>query len=229
MTIDFYMSGMIEGKIGYSLIDSFRRGVVGLHEQFISASYSEKDYNSLYPQDETNLINEKLTRFGFGVRHGLGYNLKIIKIIPYASHSFQWYKMQSVRPADLSATDSSLLDRYEDGIRFGFTNEAGMKVRLFGSVDAMASYEYSIIYPRVLFGQWFVSYTVLYIGMGVLSKFSRDIVKNSPVLGPLIYFALTNGLTWAYTYAAKNDMNWPFHSEAPMLNNVAKLSISINF
>ncbi len=229
MTRDFYVSGMIEAKIGYSSVDSFSRGIVALHDQYFTGSYSEKDYNTLVTQEENNLIDEKLTRFGFGVRHGYGYNLKIIKIIPYAQHSFQWHKMQSVRPFDLSSADSSLLDRFEDGYRFGFSNEAALKVRLFRSIDATASYEYSVIYPRVLFGQWFVSYTVLYVSMGIVSKFARDIVDSSPVLGPILYFAITNGLTWGYTYALKSDMNWPFDSEAPMLNNAFKLSVSINF
>ncbi len=229
MARDFYVSGMLEARIGYSLIDSFSRGIVGLHDQFINASYSEKDYNSVITQDETNLIDEKLTRFGFGVRHGYGYNLKIIKIIPYTQHSMQWYKMDSVRPHDISSPDSALLDRFEDSYRFGLSNEAALKIRLFRSIDATASYEYSVIYPRVVFLQWFVSYTVLYISEGVISKFARDIVKDSPLLGPILYFALTNGVIWAYTYALRNDMNWPFESEAPMINNVAKLSVSISF
>jgi hypothetical protein len=229
MTRDFYVGGMLEGKIGYSLIDSFSRGIVSLHDQYIVGSYSEQDYNTVITQDETNLINEKLTRFGFGVRHGYGYNLAILKIIPYTQHSMQWYKMQSVRPYDISSPDSALLDRFEDSYRFGLSNEAALKIRLFRSIDATASYEYSVIYPRVVFFQWFVSYTVLYIGEGIVSKFARDIVHNSPLLGPILYFALTNGVTWAYTYALKNDMNWPFKSEAPMINNVAKLSISISF
>jgi hypothetical protein len=229
MQRNFYVNGMVEAKIGYSLIDSFSRGIVHLEEKFISGSYMEKNYNTLIPQDETDLINEKMTRFGFGIRHGYGYNLGLLKIIPFTQHSFQWYKMKSERPENLSSDDIALLDRFEDAYRFGFTNEAGLKVRLFRSIDAVASYEYSVIYPRVVFPQWFVSYTLLYVSMGVVSKFSRDIVKGSPILGPLLYFALTNGLTWGYTYALKSSMHWPFDTEVPMLNNAGKIGVSISF
>ena len=229
MQRDFYINGIVEGKIGYSLIDSFSRGIVKLDEKYIVGAYMEQDYNTLIEQDETNLINEKMTRFGFGIRHGYGYNLGLLKIIPFAQHSFQWYKMQSVRPDDLSEEDTALLDRFEDAYRFGFTNEAGLKVRLLGRIDAIASYEYSVIYPRVIFPQWFVSYTVLYVSMGVVSKFAKDIVEGSPLFGPILYFALTNGLTYAYTYALKSNMNWPFESEKPMLNHVGKIGVSISF
>jgi hypothetical protein len=229
MQRDFFVNGMVEAKIGYSLIDSFSRGIVRLEEKFITGSYMEKDYNTLLVQDETNLINEKMTRVGFGIRHGYGYNLGLMKIIPFSQHSFQWYKMQSERPDDLSPEDIALLDRFEDAYRFGFTNEAGLKVRLFRSIDAVATYEYSVIYPRVVFPQWFVSYTILYVSMGVVSKFTRDIVKGSPILGPILYFALTNGLTWGYTYALKSNMHWPFDSETPMLNNAAKIGVSLSF
>ncbi len=226
---DFYINGIIEGKIGYSLIDSFSSGIVKLDEKYVTGAYMEKDLNYFVTEDEPHYINEKITRFGFGVRHGYGYNLGIIKIVPFAQHSFQWYKMQSVRPDDLSESDTALLDRFEDAYRFGFTNEAGLKVRLFGSIDAIASYEYSVIYPRVIFPQWFGSYTLVYIGMGVVGKFAKDIVKGSPILGPILYFALTNGLTYGYYLALSNNMHWPFESEVPMLNNMGKIGVSISF
>ena len=70
---------------------------------------------------------------------------------------------------------------------------------------------------------------VVYMGMGVVEKFAKDIVKGSPVLGPILYFALTNGLTYGYYLALSNNMHWPFESEVPMLNNMGKIGISISF
>ncbi len=225
----FYLNGLAEAKFGYSATDSFTTGVIRLKENYFVGSLLQKDLNFIMEEDEPDYTSMDIKRFGFGVRRGFGYNLAILRILPYIQNSFMWSQMSSVRPAGLSQEDIDLLDRFEDSYRFNFVNGTGLKIRLFGSLEADASYEYTVVYPRVIFWQWLGSYTIMYMSMGVISSFARDIVENSPLLGPLVYFAMTNGLNYAFYSAFKSNMNWPFPSEAAMYNQSLKISLSLVF
>ena len=104
--------------------------------------------------------------------------------------------------------------------RFGILMEGGIKFDLLKSLAATASYEFAVIYPRHIFWEWFASYTIMYTGIAAVSIFSEDIVNSSPLLGPLFYFFLKNGISYAFYQGMKEKMNWPFTSETPLtLNN----------
>lgn len=225
----FYLNGLAEAKFGYSSSDSFTTGVIRLKENYFVGSWLAKDLNVFMEEDEPDFTAMEMRRIGFGVRRGYGYNIGALKILPYVQNSFMWSQMESVRPAGLSAEDIALLNRYEDSYRFNFVNETGLKIRLFGTLEAMASYEYTIVYPRVIFWEWLGSYTIMYMSMGVISSFASDIVDNSPILGTLVYFVLTNGVNYGFYTAFKDNMNWPFQSEAAMYNQAAKISLSFVF
>ena len=225
----FYLNGLAEAKFGYSSSDSFTTGVIRLKENYFVGSWLGKDLNVLIEENEPGYTEMDMKRIGFGVRRGYGYNLGFLKILPYVQNSFMWSQMESVRPDGLSEEDIALLNRYEDAYRFNFVNETGLKIRLFGSLEAMASYEYAIVYPRVIFWEWLGSYTLMYMSMGVISHFASDIVHHSPILGTLVYFVLTNGVNYGFYTAFKENMNWPFPSEAAMYNQAAKISVSFVF
>ncbi len=225
----FYLNGLAEAKFGYSASDSFTTGVIRLKENYFVGSWLQKDLNYFIEEEEPDYTEMEMKRIGFGVRRGYGYNLGALKILPYVQNSFMWSRMESIRPDGLSEEDIALLDRYEDDYRFNFVNETGLKIRLFGSLEAMASYEYAIVYPRVIFWEWLGSYTIMYMSMGIISSFASDIVDNSPILGTLVYFVLTNGVNYGFYTAFKDNMNWPFQSEAAMYNQAAKISFSLVF
>jgi hypothetical protein len=70
---------------------------------------------------------------------------------------------------------------------------------------------------------------IIQTGLGMVSTFSDDIMKSSPLFGPIIYFVLKNGLAYAFYQGVKEKMNWPFDSETPMTMENIKFGISITF
>jgi hypothetical protein len=73
------------------------------------------------------------------------------------------------------------------------------------------------------------SYALLQIGLGAVSNFTDDIIESSPLAGPVFYFLLRNGLSYAYYQGVSNRMNWPFSSETPMMIATYKFGISYTF
>ena len=66
-------------------------------------------------------------------------------------------------------------------------------------------------------------------GMNIVSVFADDIVKSSPVLGPILYFVLRNGIAYAFYTGLQDRMNWPFESETPLTMETIKLGASLKF
>jgi hypothetical protein len=170
-----------------------------------------------------------ITRFGFGNRLGYGYKLGPIELLPFFQSSLLWTKIKSDTVNSLSQNDKDILARYENVFRFGMQTEGGIQIQLLESIGLVSSYEFAVIYPRHLFMEWLGSYIIIQAGLGMVSAFAEDIMKSSPVFGPIFYFVLKNGLAYAFYQGVKEKMNWPFNSETPMTMENIKLGISITF
>jgi hypothetical protein len=73
------------------------------------------------------------------------------------------------------------------------------------------------------------SYTIIQIGMGMISAFGDDIVQASPTFGPIFYFLLKNGLAYGFYQGVKEKMNWPFNSETPLTIETYRIGLSFTF
>jgi hypothetical protein len=140
-----------------------------------------------------------------------------------------WTKFE---PTDYDATPpgaQEIFDRYETGFRFGQSYEAGLKIRVMRSLSFSLGAEGAVIYPRHVFWPWLGS-AALYSGaQGLLQFFSEQIIETSPVIGPLLHFALKTGVSLGYYLASRSDMNWPFTSETPLTFETVKLGAAVRF
>ena len=218
--------GVLEGKIGYTDIQKWK-GVLDLDEKFIYGSYIKSDYAAVKP--DPGEVEAEMIRFGTGARGGFGFPVWFLDIVPYSLYSFDLTKSTFSPTSALAPADSIILDRVQGAYRFGQTFEAGIQFRIFKSVSALASFQGSVIFPRVVFPEWFGSYMLMAGSMVLISNFAEDIVKTSPILGPVLYFILRNGVAFAFYYALREDMNWPFPSETPLTMESIRIGGSISF
>jgi hypothetical protein len=174
-------------------------------------------------------VESEMIRFGTGARGGFGFPVWFLDVVPYSLYSFDLTKATFSTPAVLAGADSAILDRVGGAYRFGHSFEAGIQLRVFKSVSALASFQGSVVFPRVVFPEWFGSYMLMAGSMILISNFSEDIVRSSPILGPIIYFVLRNGVALAFYYALREQMNWPFPSETPLAMEAIRIGGSISF
>jgi hypothetical protein len=107
--------------------------------------------------------------------------------------------------------------------------EAGAKIHLFKSISLSAGAEGAVIFPRHIFWPWLGS-AMIYSGVqGGVQYFSEDIVKVSPVIGPILHFLLKSGVSAGYYMLLRDDMNWPFGYERPLTVESVKLGLSLTF
>jgi len=225
-TGSFAPVGMLEAKLGYTDIRKWK-GVLDLDEKFIYGGYMKSEYSLLQP--DPGEVEAEMVRFGTGARGGFGFPVWFLDIVPYSLYSFDLTKATLSPTTALASADSSILNRVEGAYRFGHSFEAGIQFRIFKSISALASFQGSVIFPRFVFPKWFGSYMLMAGSMILISNFAEDIVRSSPILGPVIYFVLRNGVAFAFYYALREQMNWPFPSETPLAMEAIRIGGSISF
>jgi hypothetical protein len=221
-------NGLAEIKLGYSQVQQYEKIIWELDQRFTFGTYMDEEVAN-FTNPSTGDFKAKMTRFGFGNRLGYGYHLGPIELLPYFQSGLVWTKINSDTVNRLSQNDKDILARYENVFRFGLTTEGGVQLQLLNSIAFIASYELSAIYPRHVFWPWLGSYIIIQSGLGMVSTFADDIMKSSPLFGPIIYFVLKNGLAYAFYQGVKEKMNWPFESETPMTMENIKVGISVTF
>jgi hypothetical protein len=228
LTVGFNKMAIVGGKVGYSEVKLFRRSLLSMDDRYAFGNYSSSDIDHRNVID-SNKITADLLRFGFGFRSGYGYPIGPVGLLPWNMYSFDITRATTVRPDSLSPADADILNRYEGRWSFGLSGEAGVSLRLFSSLQANASYQMSIIYPRVVFWEWLGSYLIAAGGMGIVTVFGEDVVSSSKLLGPIFYWILKNGLTYGLFTLYKSNMNWPFKSETPLTQEAFKFGVSFVF
>jgi hypothetical protein len=220
--------GLAEIKLGYSQIQQYEDIIWELDQRFVFGSYMDEDvagFTNPAPGD----FKANISRFGFGNRVGYGYHLGPLELLPFFQSGLVWTRIRTDTLNDLSQNDKDILARYENVYRFGMHTEGGVQLQLLRSIALVGSYELAVVYPRHIFWPWLGSYIIIQTGLGMVSTFADDIMKSSPLFGPIIYFLLKNGLSYAFYQGVKEKMNWPFDSETPMTMENIKLGISITF
>jgi len=227
-TAEFNEIAAVGAKLGYSEVKIFKRSLLSMDDRYAFGGYSSSDV------DHRNLLSEEkvtaeLLRFGLGFRSGYGYPIGPIGLLPWNMHTYEFTRVKTARPDTLLPSDVDILNRYEGHYSFGISGEAGLSVRLFGAFQANASYQMSIIYPRVVFWEWLGSYMLAAGATGIVTVFGEDVVSSSEVLGPILYWVIKNGLTYGLFHLYRTSMNWPFKSETPLTQQAFKVGATFVF
>lgn len=219
--------GFAEARLGYSTVRAFRPGILELDDRFGYASHSADNIGTFNTKPEAVTLD--LWKFGLANRKGFGWDLGPIGLIPFHAYSADLSIVDYTIPQPIAGADSAILGRYPSAARFGHTTEAGLQLALSDVIGINASYQGAVIFPRYVFWEWFGSYLIAGTAVTLISDFGEDIVERSPVLGPIVYFILRNGVAFAAYALWRNNMNWPFYSEAPLTHETAKIGVNLTF
>lgn len=233
----FAQTGLMEIKLGYSSIDSeYRDLIVDINERyFFGSKVSDKLHSD---NAQSNEISTELYRFGFGRREGYGYVIGPTALIPYFQTAFVWSKLNNVAGDfpktgvllfDGKSNDERIVERYLGNFRFGTLAEGGAKFEIAGVASLNASYEASVIFPRHLVWKHLGSMIIEAAGIWALDEFVDEIMDRSPAAGPIVNFLLKNGFTYGFYLLKKENMNWPFETEAPLTYETFKVGMTFTF
>jgi hypothetical protein len=225
----FKQLGLVELKLGYSEFSKYKNFVWQLDDRYLFSTYMHRDLEFTNKPMKEGAVQIEATRFGLGNRLGYGYSVGPLALVPYNENSLIFTKLAFAHTMDISQEEINTLYRYTDGYKFGMATGAGVKAKIFKSLAASASYEWAVVYPVVIFPQWFGSFLVMHTGMSLISVFAQDIIRSSPLLGPMIYFALKNGLGYLFYMKMKENMHWPFGSETPITMESLRVGFSLTF
>lgn len=217
----------LELRLGGIRIEEESDGIIQMkHNYFTLANVS----NEIGNKSSGNEINTNMWRFGFAWEKGYGYGSKdspAPAIILNHSNGIHWSKL-TVKGNVPIAADKELLSSY-DAFRFGTKMEAGVTFRVAPLVAVTAGYERSVIFRRHLVTQWLGSVALEGAANWVLDGFIDKIMDASPEAVPVVNFLLKNGLSYGVYQLRKEKMNYPFDSEAPIVNDTFKVGVTFIF
>ena len=198
-------------------------------------------YNDSYGSGKTSPseFSTNAIQFGFNDVTGYGYQLgENSSLILFVGGGIEWTKLDYKQPSDSAFMINHFADYsknltafnfYDNVFRFGQNFESGIRLKIIKPLAIVGSYERELIFPRHLFFQWILSEAVEGIANSIIDKFSKEVIKSSPIAGPIVFFALKTGLSYGYYELRKSKMNWPFNSAMPMQFETFKVGMSFEF
>jgi len=235
-TSEFAAVGHWDLKLGKSERKIYKSILLDLTERYIFGSYMSSAQQNYIDTDGEVLTDSY--RFGFGSRDGIGYGGSFLSVTPYVSQDFVWTKLDdfsdSLKPAPNTQPSSNydILDDYYGTFRFGDKSTYGVKLEFASLFQLNPYYETSVVYRRHLFWYWSGSFLVSQIGYNILARFTDEIVDSSPVIGPIVNFALKAGYLYGYYLLRRENMNWPFNpsgNEAALTYETINIGFSMVF
>lgn len=223
--------GMLELKLGYSTQRKSyydKKSVLKYINGFTFLSVASTDLNS--NSKPVSDLNSETWRFGLGMKQGYGVDLGKSAIMPYTSGAFVWSKfnMQG-NTVGLSANDLNSLSNFNETFRFGTLSESGINLQIIPLITLQAKFERAIVLPRHLFAVQMGSMLIETVGAYMLGDFIDNVMRNSPVLGTIVSFALKSGYSYGIYELRRSEMNWPFGGEAPLSFDTYKVGMTFTF
>lgn len=227
-TQDFDKSGLAEVKLSYARVQLHsNQKVLKYEDGYLRFSIQNKEMG----QNRNDTINNNLKMWNLSWGGSEGYGWAVTEdfdVVLYNGEMMNWGRVDFTKKSPVE-NEQARLDRFSDNLRFGKSFEAGIKLRLYQNIGVIAAYEQQHVFARTMFWYWAGSELIEGIVTGISSTFIDDIIKNSSTAGPIVNFLLKNGIAYAFYELRKQDMNWPFKTEAPLVLNNFKLGLSFTF
>jgi hypothetical protein len=203
--------------------------LIQFSDNYLFSSYVE-NYNS--NSNNNFKLSFDTWKFGFGFRKGFAYRIGEFAIMPYYHMGLAWNKMNLSLPREgnqfIPENELLFLRNYEDQIKFGTANIAGLDLRISSVIGIGASYEMGVIFPYHKFWQQFGSFFIETFSQTGLDYLTEGVlIKAMPEITPFLYFMLKNGLSYYFYTLKQEDMNWPFTSTSPVTQETIKFSLKI--
>ncbi|WP_169304704.1 hypothetical protein [Chloroherpeton thalassium] len=186
---------------------------------------------SVSPKENSTGNDELATsfwRFGVAVEDGYAYKLTNRSILSLSCNSgLSWTKVDIASNPQMGFLSENY-QRFDGKIHFGTVTQAGVNMQI-GHVIFGANMERALMFPAHLFLQSTVSYLIQMEAHQLAGKLTDCVFECAPKLVPVVDFLLKNGINFTMYELRRNNMNWPFSSEKPLLNKAFNVYFSLLF
>jgi hypothetical protein len=223
-TLNFKDAGLIEMKLGYTYLQKshYSKSISRFKNNYLFGSYISSKINT-----KNNPAEDKTWRFGIGNSTGYGYMLgKKSSLVLYNSNGMTWTRYDNGLQPNGSF---SVIDDFNQTVRFGTGTEAGIIIPIAGFLNLQAQFDRTLVFPRHMVWKHLGSVAIEMLGQAAIDGFIREIMKSSPMAGPIINFVLKNALSYGIYELRREKMNWPFNSAEPLLFDSFKAGFTFTF
>lgn len=190
-----------------------------------------ENYSSKWKLKNNANLNTKMWRFGLFNTDGYGYRLgeKNFLMLTYST-SLNWSKLDVDNLQSFNdSSDVNKLSRFTDQFRFGTAYASGVSFILARAVSLDIDYERSIVFPGHKVWYWLGSEVIELGAHLLLDEFVEKILNSSPSVAPIVNAILKGGLSFGIYELRKDNMNWPFKTEAPLFNDGVRIGLTFMF
>ena len=219
-------------KLGFNSIDTLYKNVlIEYKDNFTFVSNYSSKYNSFSKSNDPLDIKLDTWQLGFASRKAYGYSGKFLTLVPYYQAGIGWSVLKFHFPEvkTFLPLDAKASERFEKGVRFGMTNEAGVLLRFGNHIAFNTAYRFDVIFPRYLIWKHLGSIIIEYSTQEALNNFINKVSEASPLTTPIVNFVLKNALAYAFFSLKKEKSFWPFESESPFTFRTFKVGVTYYF
>lgn len=224
----FNRTGVAGIKIGHQDLnfENEDSGILELEKSYMYFSLHSKDFDN---ENDKMKMQAKVTQFGFGWDDAYGYGSKRTGIFFNNGYGIGWSKLQAENASISNSNDIATLDRFHGAFRFSVRSEGGISIQPIPFLSINANVERTTIFPRMLFWKTGGSILSEMICHWTVQSFVDKILDSTPAAGPIIHFILQNGVAYGFSELRKEEGNFPFGGENPLMLDTYKIGFTMAF
>jgi len=224
----FAEAGFFEFGIGHSDLKKEAQYLAKYTDDYFTISKFSSDIYVDKPSDQEFTCD--LIRLGIADKESFGYSFNKLSILPYQLFNMQITKLDNPEWEKLTdSVDIKTIRYYGDKFRFSYSMGLGLEIGLGEMIFINGGFESAMIYPRFMVWKCGCSLILESASNGLADAFVREVTESSPAAGPIVNMLLKNSISYIFYHFRKDDMNWPFESQAPLTYEMFKAGISFRF
>ena len=236
---DFSPAGTFKIKIGdLNLKTTKADGILKYQSSYFALTHFTTGIG-VSESDVNNKINFNAWRISlFADDEGYAYKLgdeSYLALYRGSSINWNWLDLDDVYSKNSNDTlnpnialAKEAMSNFGEQARFGNSFEAGLKAKIAGGVGISATYERSMIFPRVLFFKYAVSSITEGIALSIANSFVKKVLKSSPDYAPIMNFVLKNAISFGFYELTSKNMNWPLNTTAPLIMDSYRIGVTFD-
>jgi hypothetical protein len=177
--------------------------------------------------DEPGKLPSTSSRFGFRTASGYGWGNSSGMLLPYTSSSMVWTQLR-IDQGSLETFDRSVLRHFDDAYRFGHATEIGLELIAENGVAVSAGFDRTLVFRRHIFFKELLS-TIIQDGVADAVAITSARMIRSRIASPIVSFILSSAVRFGVSQLRRQQMNWPFESDPPLLFDTFELGLAYTF
>jgi hypothetical protein len=165
-------------------------------------------------------------KFGIGKISGYGYKIGSNSyIILYQGGTMSWSET-SYSGILQNKIDSTYMKMIGDDNRTGNSMECGVKAIFNKHFFITGAFEKTSIYPRYMFWYRNISEVLHAVAQSGLNHLNIYIFNENSIYFPILNFVTKSALSFGFYELKRKQMNWPFKTVSPIIDDGFRIGVS---